>query len=134
MVKHFLFVQREERYFTATLKASFLHHISVTAVLMRLIFTPSHATHGCRSVCAKQGRDSCKRGSSDCGPCRSPLQESEEGRCVRYGMWGGKKISVLSHGSALTMLTNSSVPVRTLQLKLALAFKDLTKTEVMWCC
>lgn len=40
MVKHFLFVQREERYFTATLKASFLHHISVTAVLMRLIFTP----------------------------------------------------------------------------------------------
>lgn len=53
---------------------------------------------------------------------------------MRYGMWGGGKISVLSHGSALTMLTNSSVPVRTLQLKLALDFKDLTKTEVMWCC
>lgn len=46
---------------------------------------------------------------------------------------GKKKISVLSHGSALTMLTNS-VPVRALQLKLALDFKDLTKTEVMWCC
>lgn len=42
---------------------------------------------GCRSVCAKQGHDSYKRASSDCGPCCSPLQENEEGRCMLYGIW-----------------------------------------------
>ncbi|KAF0031359.1 hypothetical protein F2P81_015914 [Scophthalmus maximus] len=33
-------------------------------------------------VCAKEGRHFCKPGSSRCGPCLSPLQESDEGRCV----------------------------------------------------
>nr|XP_019937445.1 PREDICTED: neural proliferation differentiation and control protein 1-like [Paralichthys olivaceus] len=32
--------------------------------------------------CAKEGRHFCKPGSSHCGPCLSPLQENEEGRCV----------------------------------------------------
>ncbi|GAA6232034.1 neural proliferation differentiation and control protein 1-like [Lates japonicus] len=32
--------------------------------------------------CAKEGRHYCKPGSSHCGPCVSPLQEDEEGRCM----------------------------------------------------
>ncbi|XP_042251172.1 neural proliferation differentiation and control protein 1a [Thunnus maccoyii] len=32
--------------------------------------------------CAKEGRHFCKPGSSHCGPCLSPLEENEEGRCV----------------------------------------------------
>ncbi|KAG7223887.1 hypothetical protein INR49_015143 [Caranx melampygus] len=32
--------------------------------------------------CAKEGRHFCRRGSSHCGPCISPLQENEEGRCM----------------------------------------------------
>ncbi|XP_040915290.1 neural proliferation differentiation and control protein 1a [Toxotes jaculatrix] len=35
-----------------------------------------------RIDCAKEGRHFCKPGSSHCGPCLSPLQENEEGRCV----------------------------------------------------
>lgn len=132
-VKHFLFVQHEESYFTATLKASFLHHISVTAVRMRLIFTPSHAAHGCRSVCAKQGRDSCKRGSSDCGPCRPPLQENEEGRCVRYDMWGKKDKRALTR--LCTYYAHKLLSsCEDITAQTSTWFKDLTKTEVMWCC
>ncbi|XP_031133878.1 neural proliferation differentiation and control protein 1a isoform X2 [Sander lucioperca] len=32
--------------------------------------------------CAKEGRQFCRSGSSECGPCLSPLEENEEGRCV----------------------------------------------------
>uniref|UniRef100_A0A3Q2USB6 Neural proliferation, differentiation and control, 1a n=1 Tax=Haplochromis burtoni TaxID=8153 RepID=A0A3Q2USB6_HAPBU len=53
----------------------------LTAAPLTIIFAPLSASH-----IHEHGewvwRDSCKRGSSDCGPCRSPLQESEEGRCV----------------------------------------------------
>ncbi|KAF1377404.1 hypothetical protein PFLUV_G00200470 [Perca fluviatilis] len=32
--------------------------------------------------CAKEGRHLCRPGSSQCGPCLSPLEENEEGRCL----------------------------------------------------
>ncbi|XP_070845396.1 neural proliferation differentiation and control protein 1a [Chaetodon trifascialis] len=32
--------------------------------------------------CAKEGRHFCRPGSSHCGPCLSPLEENQEGRCV----------------------------------------------------
>ncbi|XP_035523944.1 neural proliferation differentiation and control protein 1a [Morone saxatilis] len=32
--------------------------------------------------CARERRHLCKSGSSHCGPCRSGLEENEEGRCV----------------------------------------------------
>ncbi|KAE8285179.1 Neural proliferation differentiation and control protein 1 [Larimichthys crocea] len=32
--------------------------------------------------CAKERRHFCRAGSSHCGPCLSPLEENEEGRCV----------------------------------------------------
>ncbi|XP_034752473.1 neural proliferation differentiation and control protein 1a isoform X2 [Etheostoma cragini] len=36
--------------------------------------------------CAREGRHFCRPGSSQCGPCLSPLEENEEGRClVRNG-------------------------------------------------
>ncbi|XP_058473148.1 neural proliferation differentiation and control protein 1a isoform X2 [Solea solea] len=33
--------------------------------------------------CAREGRHFCQSGSSHCGPCLDPLQENEEGRCVK---------------------------------------------------
>ncbi|XP_054468768.1 neural proliferation differentiation and control protein 1a [Anoplopoma fimbria] len=32
--------------------------------------------------CAREGRHFCRPGSSRCGPCLSPLEENNEGRCV----------------------------------------------------
>ncbi|XP_070706666.1 neural proliferation differentiation and control protein 1a isoform X2 [Pempheris klunzingeri] len=32
--------------------------------------------------CANEGRHFCKPGSSHCGPCLTPLEENEEGRCM----------------------------------------------------
>uniref|UniRef100_A0A3Q0T0Y9 Neural proliferation, differentiation and control, 1a n=1 Tax=Amphilophus citrinellus TaxID=61819 RepID=A0A3Q0T0Y9_AMPCI len=71
------------------------------------------------SLCDKQGRKPCKPGSFRCGPCLSPWQENKKGHCEpmkhqHYGM--RKKISMLSHSSALTTLTNSSIPLSTLHL------------------
>ncbi|XP_062333949.1 neural proliferation differentiation and control protein 1a [Osmerus eperlanus] len=37
----------------------------------------------CHAIdCARERRDFCQVGSSHCGPCLSPLEENEEGKCV----------------------------------------------------
>ncbi|XP_071396894.1 neural proliferation differentiation and control protein 1a isoform X2 [Centroberyx affinis] len=43
--------------------------------------------------CARERRHFCKSGSTHCGPCLTPLEENEEGRCVirrRHHPHGGK--------------------------------------------
>ncbi|XP_034047784.1 LOW QUALITY PROTEIN: neural proliferation differentiation and control protein 1-like [Thalassophryne amazonica] len=57
----------------------------LTAVLLSVCATcAGHpaAKHCQRLDCVSKGRHICERGSSHCGPCLSPLEENEEGRCV----------------------------------------------------
>ncbi|KAM3874363.1 neural proliferation differentiation and control protein 1-like [Diretmus argenteus] len=55
-------------------------------VLLAVIFSHVCASfpagHTCPLDCAREGRHSCKPGSSHCGPCLSPLEENKERRCV----------------------------------------------------
>uniref|UniRef100_A0A8D3BJZ1 Neural proliferation, differentiation and control, 1a n=1 Tax=Scophthalmus maximus TaxID=52904 RepID=A0A8D3BJZ1_SCOMX len=53
-------------------------------LLKRVVSASQQSGNKCphHIVCAKEGRHFCKPGSSRCGPCLSPLQESDEGRCV----------------------------------------------------
>ncbi|XP_047185513.1 neural proliferation differentiation and control protein 1a [Scophthalmus maximus] len=69
-------VRLEHRASLLPLAAVLLCVVSVSAALPAGNKCPHHI------VCAKEGRHFCKPGSSRCGPCLSPLQESDEGRCV----------------------------------------------------
>ncbi|XP_046901282.1 neural proliferation differentiation and control protein 1a [Hypomesus transpacificus] len=41
------------------------------------------AKRKCHAIdCVHEGREICRGGSSHCGPCRSPLEENEERKCV----------------------------------------------------
>ncbi|XP_040012492.1 neural proliferation differentiation and control protein 1a [Xiphias gladius] len=70
---------RQRRASLPLLAAVLLCIVSVSAGLPAGVKCPHHID------CAKEGRHLCTPGSSRCGPCLSPLQENEEGRCVERG-------------------------------------------------
>ncbi|KAG7499775.1 neural proliferation differentiation and control protein 1-like [Solea senegalensis] len=59
------------------LTALLLGVVSVSVALPASPKCPHHIN------CAREGRHFCQSGSSHCGPCLDPLQENEEGRCVK---------------------------------------------------
>lgn len=74
-----LFSQRnwsQRRASLLLLAAVLLGVVSVSASLPAGSKCPLHID------CAQEGRHFCRPGSSHCGPCLSPLEENEEGRCV----------------------------------------------------
>uniref|UniRef100_A0A3B5ASG8 Neural proliferation, differentiation and control, 1a n=1 Tax=Stegastes partitus TaxID=144197 RepID=A0A3B5ASG8_9TELE len=58
----------------------FLQSQNFTSLLADVL--RSHSRCPSPIECAQQRRRFCQPGSSYCGPCMSPLQENEEGRCV----------------------------------------------------
>ncbi len=79
------FFAHEVCYSTSLWKASSLFHSNMVRILMKLLsLSLSPAVRKCPDSvdCTLQRRHFCKYGSSHCGPCLSPFEENEDGRCV----------------------------------------------------
>lgn len=112
-------------FFTAPLKSI----ISTSQqILMKPLLSSPSLSHPAGSKCplhidcAKEGRQFCKPGSSQCGPCLPALEENEEGRCVarkrhhQHGM-KFKKNPFHIHSLNVLSLHTSSAHLITFQLK-----------------
>lgn len=55
----------------------------LAAALLHVTTASLQAAPGCPFLdCVKKGRHYCETGSSQCGPCRDPLEENKDGFCV----------------------------------------------------